>query len=195
MAEYSVWKCWYFLFRISIKKLKCLNVIRISFVPRKIRYNYIFHKYCSFPYRLQKLKKTFLLDAHVKTFVRIFETLANCWNILNSFRRLLIKVCFRSASAPSHMLQGFHSIDTVVKAKLKKKEKCIDFLELQRNNYFAILQYEICNLRWLRRELGVSRMVLSDCWTRIRTRIPNAAIGIGIWVWIGAMCTFNMLQL
>ena len=37
--------------------LVSLNVTRISFIPRKITYNYFFTKYCSFLYTLPKLKK------------------------------------------------------------------------------------------------------------------------------------------
>ena len=52
------------------KKNKCLNITWISFIPRKITYNYFFTKYCSFLYTLQKLKKKILIDAYVKTLVR-----------------------------------------------------------------------------------------------------------------------------
>ena len=76
VVEYSVWKklifSRFFKIMILIKKFKCFHIIRISFVPRKIRYNYFFHKYCSFPYTFQKLKKKILIDALVQTVIRIF---------------------------------------------------------------------------------------------------------------------------
>ena len=50
--------------------MKSLNVTRISFIPRKITYNYFLTKYYSFPYTIQNLKKKILIDAHVKTSVR-----------------------------------------------------------------------------------------------------------------------------
>ena len=58
---------------IFVKMSKCLNVTRISFIPRKMTYNYFLTKYYSFPYTIQNLKKKILIDAHVNDVKGLFN--------------------------------------------------------------------------------------------------------------------------
>ena len=55
---------------LCIKFLRCLNVIRTSFMPRKIICNYILDNYCSF-HKSLKIEKKILIDSHVNAVFRI----------------------------------------------------------------------------------------------------------------------------
>ena len=67
---------------ISVKKSKCLYVTRISFIPRKITYNYFLTKYCSFPYTIQNLKKKFAKMPMLKLQSEIIDILILCPKLL-----------------------------------------------------------------------------------------------------------------
>ena len=87
---------------LCIKFLQCLNVIRTSFIPRKIICNYIFDNYCSFLWTL-KIEKKILTDSHVNTVVRIFCSCRFCHDGL-----MLLQGVSSLLTLPGAMSSTFH---------------------------------------------------------------------------------------